>query len=174
MSAKISAEVYIQPKNSRPLKRTASVTYSNPVELRRQIEAYAATVWTSAKRINVDTSAKEILVDGVALANYAVHIPGQPAPEVTAPARGRRGKHSDIRRYSRETTAQLAVVALGLTLVIAAGNTINGLFVLGFGLTYFGIYRIARGVQQREAAARHRRRDVRTVAELPGSEAAAA
>ncbi|WP_159708868.1 hypothetical protein, partial [Arthrobacter sp. 18067] len=80
MSAKTSAEVFIQPKNSRPLKRTATVHYANQVELRRQIEAYAATVW-SAKKVHVDTSSKEILVDGKPVANYALHIAGQPAPE---------------------------------------------------------------------------------------------
>uniref|UniRef100_UPI0013587B9A hypothetical protein n=1 Tax=Arthrobacter sp. 18067 TaxID=2681413 RepID=UPI0013587B9A len=77
-------------------------------------------------------------------------------------------------RYTRHTIAQTAVVAFGMILIIAAGDRINGLFIAGFAIAYFGIYRIAKGVTRREAAHRADRREIRSVAELPGSEAAAA
>jgi hypothetical protein len=173
MSAKTRAEVFVQPKGRRPLKRTTIVNYSNPAELRKQLEAYAATVWISAKKIIVDTHAKEIIVDSVPVANFVLHIAGQPAPVTPAvPVTARRRQRPAARRYMRETAGQLGVIVLGLVLILAAAGSINGLFLAGFALLAFGVYRLALGVQRREAAAATGRRQIRTVAELPGQVAA--
>lgn len=174
MSAKTAGTVYIQPKGQRPLKRTAAVNYSNPAELRKQIEAHAATVWISAKKIVVDVYAKEIIVDSLPVANYALHIAGTPAPETPAvPVTARRRQQPARPRYYRHTAAQLTVVMLGLVLILAAAGTINGLYLLGLVLVTFGIYRLALGVQRRERAAGRGRRDVESVAELLQQQAAA-
>lgn len=148
-AAKHRAEVYIQPKNRRPLTRTADLTWTTPAEFRKKLEAYAATVWISARKIFVDTSSKEILVDGTAVANYAVHTPGTPAPATpavpTVPIRRAHG-----RAYTRHTLTQLAVVALGLALTLASG-ALNGLYLGGFALAGFGLYRLGLGIDRREA-----------------------
>lgn len=147
-ATKHRAEVFIQPKHRAPLKRTGIVHYATNAELRKRLEAYAATVWISAKKILVDTSTREIIVDGTAVANYALHIAGEPAPATpavpTVPVR-RPG-----RALTRHTLTQLAVVALGLVLTTAAG-TINGLYLAGFALAGFGLYRLGLGIQRREA-----------------------
>lgn len=149
---KTRAEVFLQPKNRAPLKRTAFVLYANQTELRKQLEAYAATVWISAKKILVDTHTREVLVDGAPVANYALHIAGQPAPAdvpvpaTPAPARRRR---LGGQRYLRHAIAQAAVIIAGLILTLAAGS-LNSLYLAGFALAGFGIYRLALGVQRRE------------------------
>jgi hypothetical protein len=146
MSAKTRAEVFVQPKNRRPLKKTAIVLYANRAELKKQIQAYAATVWINAKRIDVDDNSLEILVDGAAVANYRLHIPGSPAHaapfQVVTKHRGAPARH---------LLAQLAVIAAGLLLTLAAG-AINGAYLAGAALAVFGIYRLGLGVQRREAA----------------------
>lgn len=148
--AKHRAEVFIQPKNRRPLKKTATVEYSTPADFRKKLEAYAATVWISAKKILVDTNSKEILVDGVPVANYATHVAGEPAPATpvvpTVPVR-----RTARRTLTRHTLAQVAVIAVGLALTTTAGATINALYLGGFMLAAFGIYRLGLGVQRREA-----------------------
>ena len=175
MSAKTAATAYIQPKGQRPLKRTAAVNYSSPAELRKQLEAHAATVWISAKKIVVDTYAKEIIVDSKAVANYALHIAGEPAPETPAvPVTARRRQQPARSHYYRHTAAQLAVVALGLVLILAAAGALNGAYLLGLVLVAFGVYRLALGVHRRERAAARHRRTIETVAELPGVQQAAA
>jgi hypothetical protein len=147
MSAKTRAEVFVQPKNRRPLKKTAIVLYANRAELKKQIQAYAATVWINAKRIDVDDNSLEILVDGAAVANYRLHIPGSPAHaapvQVVTKHRGAPARH---------LLAQLAVIAAGLILTLAAGPHINGAYIAGAALAVFGIYRLGLGVQRREAA----------------------
>lgn len=174
MSSKTAATVYIQPKGQRPLKRTAPVNYTNPADLRKQLEAHAATVWISAKKIVVDIYAKEIIVDSLPVANYVLHIAGTPAPEAPAvPVTARRRQKPARPRYYRHTAAQLAVIALGLVLVLAAAGAINGAYLLGLGLVAFGIYRLALGVQRRERAAGRGRRDVESVADLLQHQAAA-
>jgi hypothetical protein len=147
MSSKTRAEVFVQPKNRRPLKKTAIVLYANRAELKKQIAAYAATVWINARRIDVDDNSLEILVDGAPAANYRLHIAGTPAPaDVPAP------KVATPRRAARRhTLAQIAVTTTGLILTLAAG-TINGAYLAGAALAVFGIYRLGLGVQRREAA----------------------
>ncbi|UVF61158.1 membrane protein [Arthrobacter phage Aoka] len=147
--AKHRAEVFIQPKNRRPLKKTTIVDYTTPADFRKKLERYAATVWITAKAIFVDTSSKEIIVDGTAVANYAVHIAGEPAPETpavpTVPVR------RTARAATRHTLAQLTVTTLGLTLILTAAGTINALYLAGFALAGFGLYRLGLGVDRREA-----------------------
>lgn len=144
--AKHRAEVFIQPKNRRPLKKTAIVHYATAAEFRKQLEAYAATVWITAKKILVDTNSKEILVDGTPVANYATHVAGEPAPATpavpTVPVR---------RAPRRHTLSHLAVIIVGLILTTTAGATINALYLGGFALAVFGIYRLGLAVQRREA-----------------------
>ena len=150
MAGKTRAEVFVQPKHRAPLKRTGIVYYATNAELRKQLEAYAKTVWISAKKILVDTSSSEIIVDGKPVANYALHIAGEPAPATppvpTVPIRRAAG-----RALARHTTAQLAVIIAGILLTLAAG-TINGLYLTGFALAGFGLYRLGLGVQRRETA----------------------
>jgi hypothetical protein len=153
MSAKTRAEVFVQPKNRRPLKKTAIVLYANRAELKKQIQAYAATVWINARRIDVDDNSLEILVDGAAVANYRLHIAGGPpaaGPAHAAPVQvvtKRRGAPA------RHLLAQIAVIAAGLILTLAAGPHINGAYIAGAALAVFGIYRLGLGVQRREAQA---------------------
>ena len=174
MSSKTAATVYIQPKGQRPLKRTAAVNYSNPADLRKQLEAHAATVWISGKKIVVDVYAKEIIVDSLPVANYALHIAGEPAPETPAvPVTARRRQKPARSRYYRHTAAQLAVIVLGLVLVLAAAGTLHGADLLGLGRVAVGIHRLALGVQRRERAAGRGRRDVESVADLLQQRAAA-
>lgn len=52
----------------------------------------------------------------------------------------------------RHLLAQLAVIAAGVLLTLAAGGPVNGLYLAGFALAGFGIYRLALGVQRRESA----------------------
>jgi hypothetical protein len=148
MKDKTRAEVFIQPKGRRHLQRTAIVIYANRAELKKQLEAYAATVWISARRIDVDTNSLEILVDGAAVANYRLHIAGTPAPAAPAPvAKPRRAAAA----RGRHTLAQIAVTGAGLALTLAAGH-IDGEYLAGAVIAGFGIYRLSLGVQRREAA----------------------
>lgn len=52
-------------------------------------------------------------------------------------------------RRTRHTTAQVAVILAGCLLAQTAA-TINGLYLAGFALAGFGIYRLALAVQRRE------------------------
>lgn len=54
-----------------------------------------------------------------------------------------------MNRRARHLLAQLAVITAGILLTLAAG-TINGLYLTGFALAGFGIYRLALTVQRRE------------------------
>jgi hypothetical protein len=149
MKDKTRAEVFLQPKGSRPLQRTAIVFYANRAELKKQLEAYAATVWINTRRIDVDTDSLEILVDGVPVANYRLHIPGTPAHAEPAQVVTKTRRPTT---RARHTLAQIAVIIAGLLLTLAAGPHLNGAYLAGAALAGFGIYRLSLAVQRREAA----------------------
>lgn len=138
-----TATLYLQPKGSRPLRRTATLTYSTTAELRRKVEGFARTVWPKARKIDADTSAREIIIDGTPVANYVLNIDGEPAaPEPILPRVSPRRAWAG-NRFARHTAAQLAVVILGISLAAAAGPAVNSLYLAGYALAGFGLYRLA-------------------------------
>lgn len=49
---------------------------------------------------------------------------------------------------ARHTAAQLALILLGLTLAAAAGPHTNSLYIIGYALAGFGVFRLARSIDQ--------------------------
>lgn len=137
-----TATLYLQPKGARPLRGTTRITYSSTSELRRKVEEYARWVWPTARKILADTSACEIIIDGTPRANYFLDVEGAPEPEPVLPHPVPRRRSGN--RYARHIAVQLAVTCLGLALATAAGATVNSLYLAGYALAGFGLYRAAR------------------------------
>lgn len=75
MSGRTKARAYIQPKGTRHYREPAELNYRSNRELTTQLVAFARTKWPTAKRVEVDLNAKEILIDGRAAANFAIYQP---------------------------------------------------------------------------------------------------
>lgn len=73
--ARVRAEAYVQPKNHRPYKDPAQLHYRDNRELVQQLTTYVRTKWTTADRVDIDVRTMEVMVDGVAVANFAIHEP---------------------------------------------------------------------------------------------------
>lgn len=75
VSGRTKARAYIQPKGTRHYRDPAELDYRSNRELTAQLVAFARTKWPTAKRVEVDLNAKEILIDGRAAANFAIYQP---------------------------------------------------------------------------------------------------
>ncbi|MHA7145475.1 hypothetical protein ACX80U_12230 [Arthrobacter sp. TmT3-37] len=69
------AVAYVHPTGHRPYRQPAQLHYGNNAELRSQLAAYVRTKWTTAKRIDVDLGANQILINGQVVAGFAITEP---------------------------------------------------------------------------------------------------
>lgn len=57
------------------LKHPAHLDYRNKAEMCTQLRQFARGIWTKAKRIDIDTNAGQIMVDGELVASYVLNEP---------------------------------------------------------------------------------------------------
>lgn len=79
MKARIKRFAVVQPIGHRPFKERADLHYRDNGELAAQLMTYARSKWPVPQKLNVDTHAKQIIVDGTPRANYSIHEYRAPA-----------------------------------------------------------------------------------------------
>jgi len=71
--ARVKRFAIVQPIGHRPFKEHADLHFRDNHELTTQLCTYAMRKWPAPQRVAVDVHAKQILVDGRAVANYSLH-----------------------------------------------------------------------------------------------------
>lgn len=71
-------DAYVQPKDHRPFKDPARLNFRDKTEQKAQLTSYVRSKWPKARRIGIDLNSREIVVDGVPVANFALHEPRTP------------------------------------------------------------------------------------------------
>ncbi|MHA7292601.1 hypothetical protein [Arthrobacter sp. HLT1-21] len=73
-------DAHVVVRNGKPTElfnRPAHLDYRNKSELCSQLTQFVRGVWTTAKRIDIDSSAGQIMVDGELVASYYLSDPKQ-------------------------------------------------------------------------------------------------
>ena len=71
-------DAYVHPKGHRPFKDPAKLDFRDKAEQKAQLTSYARSKWPRARRIDIDLNSQEIVVDGLPVANFALHEPRTP------------------------------------------------------------------------------------------------
>jgi len=79
VKARIKRFAIVQPVGHRPFKDRAELHYRDNRELTEQLATYCRAKWPMPQKIQIDTHAGHVLVDGVHRANFSIHEHRAPA-----------------------------------------------------------------------------------------------
>lgn len=73
MKARVKRFAVVHPVGKPPFRDRAELHYRDNKELAEQLTTYARTKWPAPQRIDIDTHANHILVNGRQVGSFSIH-----------------------------------------------------------------------------------------------------